>query len=390
MHEAESEDNSGSRIERILKKYSPTDIEVSHTKPVVRRNLVVESARNEMRPSSVYVDNLQNVANEIKIIEDGLKKFISEKSQKETTVDVVQTGTRDVEYGRIGRLLVSVGLKKQETEPYNYTTPVTKMVKRDISEIELSEFPKMIDMYIQGLKGFNGNLKSTVKEVREFVDGLVTKNEQYSDQLHHDRLDYNEYIGKNLDVQKDLDEIVGMYESMSKLDPKYATVEIQAERMSLGLRRGQGQELKLSNRIKIAERFQKILKSYKNLTEFFAERGDNMSDVVEVFADGAESMEIAVHNVSSICSGVAKVVKSMSVIVESIEEGNRVLLGYGNLISNHDSKEKPVWEAEYQELQQAETVYKKNEEHRLEEIRQNKDQFMKDVRAKALPYNPAK
>jgi hypothetical protein len=66
----------------------------------------------------------------------------------------------------------------------------------------------------------------------------------------------------------------------------------------------------------------------------------------------------------------------MVMIVESIDDGNRVLGRYASLVGDQIAAS-PQWEMEYNALKEAEEVYKKNDNLRLEQIRENRQEIEK-------------
>jgi len=127
-------------------------------------------------------------------------------------------------------------------------------------------------------------------------------------------------------------------------------------------------------------KYQSALKSYRKLINDFKERGDIHVNMVDKFAQGAEHMKVAVDNVSQICSGVARVTQSMIMIVDSIDDGNRVLGRYAALVGDQMSAS-PQWQMEYSALKEAEAIYQKNDEHRLLRIEENRHEIEKVVKA---------
>jgi len=96
--------------------------------------------------------------------------------------------------------------------------------------------------------------------------------------------------------------------------------------------------------------------------------------MVEKFAEGASHMKIAIDNVSQICSGVARVTQSMIMIVESIEGGNKILGRYAALIGNRVATG-TRWDMEYEQLKEAEAIYQKNDESRLQQLEKNRKEI---------------
>jgi hypothetical protein len=61
----------------------------------------------------------------------------------------------------------------------------------------------------------------------------------------------------------------------------------------------------------------------------------------------------------------------MITIVESIDDGNRVLGRYASLIGDRFA-DTERWRMEYSALKEAEAVYRKNDEHRLTRLEDNR------------------
>ena len=126
--------------------------------------------------------------------------------------------------------------------------------------------------------------------------------------------------------------------------------------------------------IDMGVKYQNALKSYRKLINDFKERGDLHVNMVDKFAAGTEHMKVAVENVSQICSGVARVTQSMVMIVDSIEDGNKVLGRYASLVGDQMTAS-PQWEMEYNALKDAEDVYRRNDQLRLEQIKDNREEI---------------
>ena len=332
----------------------------------------------EVQSNSFDADNLQRVVDEIKVIEDGIKALIAKRTKKIVEERVPVERKQPKNYGKLGKLLVALGLKVQETETVTDYKVVRKEVPRKAEEVVINEFRGMIDKYISSLKGLNEGLRSTVVEVDAIVRNLTEVSDAFTDQIHYDRRAYHRQILFSRELEKQLDEIVPIHESMSPIHDRFADVEKTRDHIEMALRDSQGMELKYKTKIDMGVRYQAALKSYRKLINDFKERGDIHVNMVDSFAEGASHMKIAVENVSQICSGVAKVTQSMIMIVESIEGGNKVLGRYAALIGDQISSS-PQWQMEYSALKEAEQVYKKNDDERLLQIEGNRSEIEKIV-----------
>lgn len=376
-----SETNQKSTYEKldgIIKKYheekseSPvTDVQVSSYRPPA----------NNYQPRDVQSDsfdsrNLQQVVDEIKVIEDGIKHIIASRTNKIVEEKIPVEKERPVKYSLMGRTMVSLGLKEQEMETFTHYEVVKKEVSRTPDEVMITEFRGMIEKYINSLKGLNDGLRSTVQEVDSIVKNLTLVNDAYTDQIHSDRRAYNEQVRHSKELEKQLEELVPIHEGMSPVDDRFAEVEKVRDHLEMALRESQGMEFKYKTNIDMGVKYQTALKSYRKLINDFKERGDLHVNMVDKFAAGAEHMKIAVENVSQICSGVARVTQSMIMIVESIEDGNKVLGRYASLVGDQMAAS-PQWQMEYNALKDAEDVYRKNDLLRLEQIQGNRMEIEK-------------
>lgn len=322
--------------------------------------------------------NLQQVVDEIKIIEDGIKGIIAARTNKIIEEKVEVQKERPVKSNVIGQLLISMGLKKQEIETYTGHEIVKKEVERKPDEVVISEFRGMIDKYIKSLKSLNDSLRGTVLEVDCIVRNLTLVSDSFTDQIHQDRRAYNEQIKHSQELERQFSELKIIYEDMSPLHERFAEVEKVVDHIDMALRDSQGMELKYKTNIDMGLKYQTALKSYRRLINDFKERGDIHVNMVDKFANGAEHMKVAVDNVSQICSGVAKVTQSMIMIVESIDDGNRVLGRYAALVGDQIAAG-PQWQMEYNALKEAEEIYNKNDEKRLGQIESNRLEIEKIV-----------
>ncbi|QTA91186.1 hypothetical protein [Desulfonema magnum] len=327
-----------------------------------------------VKSDSFDAQNLQKVVDEIKVIEDGIRNIIAARTKKVIEEKIPVEKQRPVKYNTFDKTLVSLGLKKQQMETYTDYEIVKKEVPRQPDEVLVSEFRGMIEDYINSLKGLNEGLRDTVVEVDGIVKNLTEVSDSFSDQIHSDRRAYDAQIKYSKELEGQLREIVLIHESMSPIHERYAQVDKTRDHLEMALRESQGMELKYKTNIDMGVKYQTALKSYRTLINDFKETGDIHVNMVDKFADGAGHMKIAVDNVSNICAGVAKVTQSMIMIVESIDDGNRVLGRYASLIGDQISST-PQWQMEYNALQEAEANYKKNDEVRLRQIEDNRHEI---------------
>ncbi len=333
----------------------------------------------EVRSDSFSARHLQNVVDEIKVIEDGIKNIIASRTNKIVEEKVPVQKERPVRYNLLEKTLVTVGLKEQEMETYTDYEIVRKEVDRKPDEVMVTEFRGMIEKYINSLKGLNEGLRHTVDEVDGIVRNLTEVNDAFTDQIHGDRRAYNQQVTQSRALETQLAELIPIHEAMSPLDDRYAEVEKVRDHIEMALRESQGQELKLKTNIDMGVKYQTALKSYRKLINDFKERGDLHVNMVDKFSAGAEHMKVAVENVSHICSGVARVTQSMVMIVESIEDGNKVLGRYASLV-NDQMNSGPQWEMEYSALQEAEDTYRQNDQRRLKQIREHRAEIERLIR----------
>lgn len=385
MTAAENTGHSGQneKLDNIIRKYRDVqEAENASGSPASR--VQVSSYRppaNDYHPRNVSSDsfdarNLQRVVDEIKVIEDGIRHIIASRTNKIVEEKIPVEKERPVKYSIVGRAMVSLGLKEQEMETFTHYEIVKKEVSRRPDEVMITEFRGMIEKYINSLKGLNDGLRSTVQEVDSIVKNLTTVNDAYTDQIHSDRRAYNEQVKHSRELEKQLEELIPIHESMSPVDDRYAEVEKVRDHLEMALRESQGMEFKYKTNIDMGVKYQTALKSYRKLINDFKERGDLHVNMVDKFAAGAEHMKIAVENVSQICSGVARVTQSMIMIVESIEDGNKVLGRYASLVGDQMAAS-PQWQMEYNALKEAEDVYRKNDLLRLEQIQDNRMEIEK-------------
>jgi len=334
----------------------------------------------DIRSSSFDASNLQKIVDEIKVIEDGLKNIIASRTSQIIEEKIPVEKQRPVKYNIVGKLLVSVGLKEQETETYTDYDIRHKEIPRNPDDVAVTEFRVMIEKYIHSLKGLNEGLRDTVVEVDRIVKNLTEVSDAFTDQIHSDRRAYHAQISKTKELEVQLKEVIPIHESMSPLHERYADMEKLRDHLEMALRDSQGMELKYNTNIDMGVKYQAALKSYRKLINDFKERGDIHVNMVDKFAQGAEHMKVAVDNVSQICSGVARVTQSMIMIVDSIDDGNRVLGRYAALVGDQMSAS-PQWQMEYSALKEAEAIYQKNDEHRLLRIEENRHEIEKIVKA---------
>lgn len=379
-HSADVEEtvNVDRKLDTIIQKYS----EISATENPApdpggyRPPAPAYASETEVRSSSFKAQNLQHVVDEIKVIEDGIKQIIASRTNKIIEEKIPVERERPVKYNLIDKSLVALGFKDQEIETYTDYEIVRKEIPRTADEVMITEFRGMIEKYINSLKGLNEGLRSTVVEVDGIVRNLTQVNDAFTDQIHTDRRAYNEQVKHSRELENQLKELIPIHESMSLIDDRYAEVEKVRDHIEMALRESQGMELKYKTNIDMGVKYQNALKSYRKLINDFKERGDLHVNMVDKFAAGAEHMKVAVENVSQICSGVARVTQSMVMIVESIEDGNKVLGRYASLVGDQMTAS-PQWEMEYNALKDAETVYRKNDQLRLEQIQDNREEIEK-------------
>jgi hypothetical protein len=379
-HESTGSTPINEKLDEIIDKYS------SKESPAAAASAIVPKSRSYRPPAASYYEtkdvrsnsfdaqNLQNVVDEIKVIEDGIKNIIASRTNKVVEEKIPVEKERPVKYNVLEKALVSLGLKEQEMETYTDYEIVKKEISRNPDEVMITEFRGMIEKYINSLKGLNDGLRGTVIEVDGIVKNLTEVNDAFTDQIHSDRRAYNEQVKHSQELEQQLHELIPIHESMSLVDDRYAEVEKIRDHIEMALRESQGMEFKYKTNIDMGVKYQTALKSYRKLINDFKERGDLHVNMVDKFAAGAEHMKIAVENVSQICSGVARVTQSMIMIVESIEDGNKVLGRYASLVGDQMASS-PQWQMEYNALKEAEDVYRKNDLQRLEMIQDNREEI---------------
>lgn len=328
----------------------------------------------EMKSANFDAVHLEKIVEEIKFIEEGLKTLVAARTKKIIEEKVPVEKQRPVKYGLIRKMLVFTGLIRQKTETYTDFETVKKEVPRQPGEVDVSEFRTMIDRYILNLKNLNKSLHHTVMEVDKIVANLTNVSDSYTDRIHSDRRAYYEQIQKSRNLESQLTDIIALHESISPLNERFPEVEKARDHLEMALRDSQSHEFKYKTSIDMNVNYQSALKSYRNLINDFRERGDLHVNMVEKFAEGASHMKIAIDNVSQICSGVARVTQSMIMIVESIEGGNKILGRYAALIGNRVATG-TQWDMEYEQLKEAEAIYQKNDESRLQQLEKNRKEI---------------
>lgn len=375
---AQKPDVSGfeDKLNAVLEKYSQQPSSDHSNGSGYRPPSVAYYNAEDVKSESFDSTNLQQVVDEIKVIEEGIKSIIASRTKKVVHEKIPVEKEREVTYTGIPKLLVKWGLKKPESESYTDYEVIEKELPRKPDDVVITEFRSMIDNYIKSLKGLNDGLRKTVMEVDNIVKNLTSVSDAFTDQIHRDRVGYQAQIKKSTEIEARLKEIIPLHESMSPLHERYAQVEKLRDHLEMELRESQGMELKYKTNIDMGVKYQAALKSYRTLINDFKERGDIHVNMVDKFAEGAGHMKIAVDNVSQICSGVAKVTQSMIMIVESIDDGNRVLGRYASLVGDQIAST-PQWQMEYNALKEAEDVYLKNDEARLKQIADNRKEIEK-------------
>jgi hypothetical protein len=381
IQNSEQPKNADEKLDDVLTRYSS---HISGTGAIAELKTYRPPANTyyrsgDIRSSSFDASNLQKIVDEIKVIEDGLKNIIASRTTQVIEEKIPVEKQRPVKYNIVGKLLVSVGLKEQETETYTDYDIRHKEIPRNPDDVAVTEFRVMIEKYIHSLKGLNEGLRDTVVEVDRIVKNLTEVSDAFTDQIHSDRRSYHAQISKTKELEEQLKEVVPIHESMSPLHERYADMEKLRDHLEMALRDSQGMELKYNTNIDMGLKYQAALKSYRKLINDFKERGDIHVNMVDKFAQGAEHMKVAVDNVSQICSGVARVTQSMIMIVDSIDDGNRVLGRYAALVGDQMSAS-PQWQMEYSALKEAEAIYQKNDERRLLQIEENRHEIEKIVK----------
>jgi hypothetical protein len=325
----------------------------------------------DIQSSQFDASHLQQVVEQIKDIEEGLKTLIAARTRKVVEESVPVERRREVRYGFLRRALARWGVIRQRYETVTEFETVRKEVPREPDEVAISEFRTMIDRYIDRLGKLNEGLENTVREVDGIVQNLTAVSDAYTDQIHRDRKGFYRQMQRSRELARQLEDVAAVHNSLNPLSDRFPEVEKARDHLEMALRESQGMEFKLKTSIDMNSTYHLALKSYRKLINDFRERGDIHVTMVENFAQGASHMKIAVDNVSQICSGVARVTQSMILIVESIEGGNKVLGQYAALIGEGVAHA-PEWNMEYEELQQAEAVYLENDERRLRQLEGNR------------------
>lgn len=328
----------------------------------------------EIKSANFDATHLEKIVEEIKLIEEGLRTLVAARTKKIIEEKVPVEKQRPAKYGVIRKTLLFMGLIGRKSETFIDFETVRKEVPREPGEVALSEFRTMIDRYIVNLKYLNEGLLKTVSEVDNIVRNLTDVSDSYTDQIHSDRKAYFNQIRKSQTLESQLKDLIVLHESLSPLNDRFPEVEKARDHMEMALRDSQSQEFKHKTSIDMNVSYQAALKSYRKLINDFRERGHLHVNMVEKFSEGASHMKIAIDNVSQICSGVAKVTRSMIMIVESIEGGNKVLGRYAALIGNRVPTG-TQWDMEYEELKEAEAIYYQNDQARLEELEKNRKEL---------------
>ncbi|MFW5853738.1 MAG: hypothetical protein ACOCW9_00295, partial [Thermodesulfobacteriota bacterium] len=161
--------NAGEKLDEILDKYGKNKgagTTVAGTRPAEYRPPTPSYYETrEIQSSSFNAQNLQNVVDEIKVIEDGIKNIIASRTNKVVEEKIPVEKQRPVRYNIVDKALVSLGFKEQEMETFTDYDIVKKEVPRKPDEVMITEFRGMIDKYINSLKGLNEGLRDTVLEV---------------------------------------------------------------------------------------------------------------------------------------------------------------------------------------------------------------------------------
>lgn len=374
-------------VDKIVDHYSKSYQPVKHIghlwESTLPENRKTEDSHNtgkdgrfyeEIKSANFDATHLEKIVEEIKLIEEGLKTLVAARTKKIIEEKVPVEKQRPVKYGIIRKTLFFMGLIGQKLEKYTEFEAIKKEVPREPGEVALSEFRTMIDRYLANLKYLNEGLLKTVLEVDNIVKNLTDVSDLYTDRIHSDRKAYYDQVQKSQTLESQLKDLIVLHESLSPLNDRFPEVEKARDHLEMALRDSQSQEFKHKTSIDMNINYQSALKSYRKLINDFREKGHLHVNMVERFSEGASHMKIAIDNVSQICSGVAKVTKSMIMIVESIEGGNRVLGRYAALIGNRVPMG-TQWDMEYEELKEAEAIYYQNDQVRLRELEKNRKEL---------------
>jgi hypothetical protein len=180
---------------------------------------------DEVKSRSFNAEKLQHIVDEIKIIEDGIKNIIAARTTKIVEEEVPVEKRRPVHTVGLDKLLVRLGLKKQEYENYTDYEIVRKEIPRDPDDVLITEFRVMIENYLGSLQGLNEGLRETVFEVDGIVKNLTRVSDTFTDQIHSDRRAYQSQVAHSRDLETQLEEIAPLHESLSPLHDRYAEVE---------------------------------------------------------------------------------------------------------------------------------------------------------------------
>ena len=247
MKSLQKEKRQRRKLTKILTKYSskPNDhFDYSSQQPVEKREKQDSSFQTQdVKSHSFDAENLQRVVDEIKVIEDGIKSIIAQRTKKVVEEKVPIKKERPVNYNKFEKILVNVGLKKQEVETYTDYEVVKKEVPRKPDEVIVTEFRSMIDKYINSLKSLNNGLRDTVIEVEGIVKNLTEVSDAFTDQIHSDRRAYHDQIQNSKDLESQLNEIIPIHDSMSPLHEKFAEIEKLRDHLEMALRDSQGMEI---------------------------------------------------------------------------------------------------------------------------------------------------
>ncbi len=374
-------------VDKIVTQYSKSYRPANHIGRLWKANLPEQQTADdsdasrgngrfyeEIKSTNFDATHLEKIVEEIKLIEEGLKTLVAARTKKIIEEKVPVEKQRPVKYGLVRRVLLSMGLIRQKIETYTDFVTIKKEIPREPGEVALSEFRTMIDRYISNLRYLNEGLLNTVLEVDKIVRNLTDVSDSYTEQIHSDRKAYFNQVRTSRTLESQLEDLIAIHESLSPLNDRFPEVEKARDHLEMALRDSQSLEFKHKTSIDMNVNYQSALKSYRKLINDFRERGHLHVNMVEKFSEGASHMKIAIDNVSRICSGVAKVTRSMIMIVESIEGGNKVLGRYAALIGNRVSTG-TQWDMEYEELKEAEAIYLQNDQARLKELEKNRKEL---------------
>ncbi|MCG6892664.1 MAG: hypothetical protein LJE65_03575, partial [Desulfobacteraceae bacterium] len=240
----------------------------------------------DIQSSQFDASHLQQVVEQIKDIEEGLKTLIAARTRKVVEESVPVERRREVRYGFLRRALARWGVIRQRYETVTEFETVRKEVPREPDEVAISEFRTMIDRYIDRLGKLNEGLENTVREVDGIVQNLTAVSDAYTDQIHRDRKGFYRQMQRSRELARQLEDVAAVHNSLNPLSDRFPEVEKARDHLEMALRESQGMEFKLKTSIDMNSTYHLALKSYRKLINDFRERGDIHVTMVENFAQG--------------------------------------------------------------------------------------------------------